>query len=337
MSNIQEPKDIACKKIAWTITNFSTLKTNVEHYSDVFTIGDCAWRLLIYRGKTNNNKSLAIYLEAADGSSLPQGGSIFAASSLTVVNQVSRQKSRTKGDADVPDKFCANNYNWGYNIFMALSELEDPSNGYTLNDKCIVEVEIFSVTFEGIEPTSRPTYPSLSKQPKDTDSKDDDVVDFKDLGKIKKPFLPLLDEVCSWHPSLLDCKKNKSHKFTEWAFTALGRVLQFLKTKKWKDMNEEACERLQHLWEELEMSRLDLSWLEPLVKSAINMKGYAEKVEKVKKLKKNLVVVEKEMNMIKEKLASTEQSVDITRKELMIAEQDFEEKDLDEKIGYGTP
>ncbi|KAI9124615.1 hypothetical protein K1719_004537 [Acacia pycnantha] len=102
-------------------------------------------------------------------------------------------------------------------------------------------------------------------------------------------------------------------------------------------MNEEACEKLQHLWEELEMGRLDLSWLEPLVKSAINMKGYAEKVEKVKKLKQNLVVVEKEMNMIKEKLASKEQSVEITRKDLMSAEQDFEEKDLDEKIGYETP
>ncbi|KAI9082110.1 hypothetical protein K1719_035850 [Acacia pycnantha] len=282
--NNQEPKDIACKKIAWTITNFSTLKTNVPHYSDVFTIGDWAWRLYIYRGRTNN-KSLAIYLEAADASSLPQGGSILAASSLTVVNQVSRQKSQSKG---------------------------------------------------GIEPTSRPTYPSLSKQPKDTDIKDDDAVDFKDLGKIEKSFHPLLEEVCSWHPSLLDGKKNKSHKFTEWAFTALGRVLQFLKNKKWKDMNEEACEKLQHLWGELEMSRLDLSWLEPLVKSAINMKGYAEKVEKVKKLKQNLVGAEKEMNMIKEKLASTEQSVEITRKELMSAEQDFEEKDLDEKIGYGN-
>ncbi|KAI9124668.1 hypothetical protein K1719_004590 [Acacia pycnantha] len=58
-------------------------------------------------------------------------------------------------DPDVPDMFSAESENWGYDIFMTLSELEDPSNGYILNDKCIVEVEIFSVTFEGIEPTSR--------------------------------------------------------------------------------------------------------------------------------------------------------------------------------------
>ncbi|KAI9082119.1 hypothetical protein K1719_035859 [Acacia pycnantha] len=68
------------------------------------------------------------------------------------------------------------------------------------------------------------------------------------------------------------------------------------------------------------------------------MKGYAEKVEKVKKLKQNLMIVEKEMNMmIKEKLANTERSVEMTRKELTSVEQDFEEKDLDEKIGYGSP
>ncbi|XP_028804765.1 protein RESTRICTED TEV MOVEMENT 3-like [Neltuma alba] len=332
----QEPKDLTCKKVAWTISNFSSLKINAPHYSEIFAVGDCAWRLLIYRGKIDG-KSFAIYLEVADASSLRQGWSILAAFSLTVVNQVSRTKSLTKGDADVPDKFCADSYSWGYKIFMPLSELGDPTSGYILNDKCIVEVELFSVTFEGIEPTSRPTHPSLSKEPKDVESKDDDVVDFKDLGKIEKKFVPLLEEVCSWHPSLMDCQKNKSRKFTEWVFTALGRVLQFLKGKKWKDMNEEACEKLRQVWEELEMSRLDLSWLEPLVKSAVNMKGYDEKAEKVKKLKQNLVVVEAELKTIKEKLASTEQRVEMARKELVNAEQDFEEKDLDAKIGYGKP
>ncbi|KAI9082183.1 hypothetical protein K1719_035923 [Acacia pycnantha] len=213
--NNQEPKDIACKKIASTITNFSTLKTNVPHYSDVFTIRDCAWRLLIHRGR-QDGKYLGIFLAVADASSLPQ--------------------------ADLNHKFHANEVDWGYGSFMELAELQNPSKGYILNDKCIIEVELFTVTFEGIELTSRPTYPSLSKQPKDFDSKDDDVVDFNDLWKIEKLFVPQLGEVCSWHPSLLACKKNKSHKFTKWVFTALGRVLQFLKNKKWKDMNEEACE-----------------------------------------------------------------------------------------------
>ncbi|XP_054797528.1 uncharacterized protein LOC129302642 [Prosopis cineraria] len=115
--------------------------------------------------------------------------------------------------------------------------------------------------------------------------KDDDATKFKDLGLLEKALVPLLEEPCLWHPSLMDCKQKRSCKFTEWALTTLGRVLQFLKNKKWKDMNEKACEELQHLWEELEMSRLYLRWLEPLVKYALNKRGYAKKVEKLNKLK----------------------------------------------------
>ncbi|KAI9111195.1 hypothetical protein K1719_017806 [Acacia pycnantha] len=266
--------------------------------SEVFTVGGRAWKFALYRGR-KDGKYLAIYLEVADVWSLPQGWSIYAAFTFTVVNQASPENSE-KGDLN--HKFRANVADWGYPSFMELAKLQNPSNGYILNDKCIVEVE-FS----------------------------------EDLGKVEKSFVPLLVEVCSWHPSLLDCKKNKSRRFTEWAFTALGQVLRFLKNKKWKDMNEKACEELQQLWEELEMSRLDLSWLEPLVKSAVNMKGYYEKVDKVKNMKQNLVMLETKMNMIKEKLVVTEESIEMMRKELVNAVEDFEEKDLEAEIGYGKP
>ncbi|KAI9125035.1 hypothetical protein K1719_003651 [Acacia pycnantha] len=312
----KEPKDMTCKKMAWTVRNFSTLIFNIPYYSEVFTAGHCAWRLFIYRGKIDNNMSLAIYLKAANASSLPQGCIIWAAFAITLTDQISRKNSRTYGGgADTPYDFYANGTNrWGYASFMPLHELQWP---YIQNDTCMIEVEFFSVTFEGFEPTSHP--------------KDD----FKDLGKIEESFIPLLEEVCSWHPSLLDCIKNKSHRFTKWALTALGQVLQFLKNKKWKDMNEEACQQLQYLWEELEMIRLDLSWLEPLVKSALNMKGYDEKIEKVKELKQNLVVADTKMNTIKEKLAHTELNIEKIRKELVNVEEDFEEKDLEAKIGCG--
>ncbi|KAI9125088.1 hypothetical protein K1719_003704 [Acacia pycnantha] len=309
----KEPKDMTCKKMAWTVRNFSTLIFNIRYYSEVFTADHCAWRLFVCRGETDNDMSLAIGLEAADALSLPQACNIWAAYRLTVIDQISRKNSQTRGDADIPYKFCANKTNWRYSPFMPLDELQW---SYIQNDTCMIEVEFFSVTFEGFEPTSHP--------------KDD----FKDLGKIEKSFIPLLEEVCSWHPSLLDCTKNKSHRFTKWALTALGQVLQFLKNKKWKDMNEEACQQLQYLWEELEMIRLDLSWLEPLVKSALNMKGYDEKIEKVKELKQNLVVADTKMNTIKEKLAHTELNIEKIRKELVNVEEDFEEKDLEAKIGY---
>ncbi|XP_028775409.1 MATH domain and coiled-coil domain-containing protein At3g58210-like [Neltuma alba] len=319
----QEPRDVTCKKVVWTINNFSTLRTNHQHHSEVFTMGRCAWKIALYRGR-QDGKYLAIFLEVADLSALPHGWSISAAYTFTVVNQASIEKSERRA---FYKKFCADSNSWGYPSFMDLATLQNPSNGYILNDICIVEVEFSEVSSEGTQ--------IVGQIEKALVPKDDDAIEFKDLGQIEKALVPLLEEACLWHPSLMDYKQRRSRKCTEWAFTALGRVLQFLKNKKWKDMNEKACEQLQQLWEELEMSKLDLSWLEPLVKSAINMKGYADKVEKVKKLKQELVVLEIEMKKIKEKLVDTEQSAEMTRKELTNAEQDFEEKDLDANIGYG--
>ncbi|KAI9080479.1 hypothetical protein K1719_035937 [Acacia pycnantha] len=317
----QEPKD-TCKKLLWTINNFSTLKINLRYCSEVFITGGCAWKIVLYRGGKDGNY-LGIYLEVADGSSLPQGWSISAACKLTVVNQASIEKSEKEG---FHKKFCADIKSWGFGSFMELAELQNPHDSYILNDKCIVGVELSEVNSEGTQ---------VVGQIED----DDDAVEFKDLGKIEKPFLPLLEEVCSWHPSLLDCKKNRSRRFTEWAFTALGRVLQFLRNKKLKDMNEEACEELQQLWEELQMGRLDLSWLEPLVKSALSMKGYLEKAMKVKKLRQDLVLLEKEMNKMKENLDNTELTIEITKTDLILTEEGFEEKelDLDSDIGYAGP
>ncbi|XP_028775462.1 MATH domain and coiled-coil domain-containing protein At1g31390-like [Neltuma alba] len=325
----QELKDITYKKVAWTIKNFSTLKTNQARHSEVFNIGGCAWKIAFYKGtKKNDGKNLAIYLKAADVSSLHQGWSIHAIYRFTVVNQASTKKSVKRGSNS---KFTANECDWGYPSFMELAKLQNPSNGYILNDTCIVELEFSEVISEGTE-IKKALVP-----------KNDDATEFKDLGQIEKAMVPLLEEACLCHPSLMDCKNKRSRKFTEWVFTSLGRVLQFLENKKWKDMNEEACEQLQQLWDELEISRLDLSWLEPQVKSALSMKGYLEKATKVKRLKQELVVLETEMNKMKENLlvletemikvkeniANTEQSVEMTRKDLIKAEEGFEEKDLD--------
>ncbi|XP_028804764.1 MATH domain and coiled-coil domain-containing protein At3g58210-like [Neltuma alba] len=268
-------------------------------------------KLRVYRG-SQHGQYLGVYLEVADVSSFPQGWSVNAADKLTVVNQVFTKDSVTKGDINY--MFSTYGIGCGYSSFMELTELQKPYNGYIWNDTCIVEVEFSQVSYEG---------PQIEKA---LGEKDEDLVKFKDLGLIEKALVPLLEEACLWHPSLMDCKQKRSPKFTEWAFTALGRVLQFLKNKKWKDMNENACEELQQLWGELAMSGLDLSWLEPLVKSSINMKGYADKVEKIKKLKLELMISETGMNIIKKKISDTEQSVEKIRKELVNAMEDLKRK-----------
>ena len=69
-----------------------------------------------------------------------------------------------------------------------------------------------------------------------TDSIKSGFQDFRGLGKIEKDFIQLLEEVCSKHPTLIESqvKRYRSQRFSEWSFTALGRVLHFLKTKKVK-------------------------------------------------------------------------------------------------------
>ncbi|XP_045795789.1 MATH domain and coiled-coil domain-containing protein At3g58370-like [Trifolium pratense] len=162
-----------------------------------------------------------------------------------------------------------------------------------------------------------------------------ELMDFAGLGKVEKSFVPLLNEVCSHHPSLIECQQRRSRKFTEWAFTALGRVLYFLKTRKVKDMNEQACKDLQMLWEELETFKFDLTWLEPHVQSALGMKNYVEKAVQMEELKKYVESLTLEMESFKTKLATVEVHLDIAKD--LLKEESLNERHLNAELGYGMP
>ena len=159
-----------------------------------------------------------------------------------------------------------------------------------------------------------------------TDSIKSGFQDFRGLGKIEKGFIQLLEELCSKHPTLIESqvKRNRSQRFTEWSFTALGRVLHFLKTKKVKDMNDDTCKELQILWEELETFGFDdLTWLEPHVQSALGMKNYMERAVQVTKLKENVADLEVVMKNLKAKMAAAEVDLEIARKELRLCKERF--------------
>src|ERR1044072_9305726 len=92
-------------------------------------------------------------------------------------------------------QFNASEPDWGNKNFIALSELHDSSSGFIMNDTCIVEAMI------AVEKSEHVNH-----------------VDFKSFGKVEEDFVPLLEEVCSLHPSLIDCQEKRSRKFREWAF-----------------------------------------------------------------------------------------------------------------------
>ncbi|KAL2345346.1 hypothetical protein Fmac_006631 [Flemingia macrophylla] len=162
-----------------------------------------------------------------------------------------------------------------------------------------------------------------------------DLLDLESLGKEEADFVPLLEEACAWHPSLIRSQRKSSRWFKLWAFTSLGQVLHLLKTNKVKDMDEDACNRLQGLWEELvKHSGFQLSWLEPYVQSALSMKAHLEKTAEVNRLKDSVVALEIKMKKLRGELATAGAEFDAVRKTLSEARKGFIEIDLNADLGY---
>lgn len=160
-----------------------------------------------------------------------------------------------------------------------------------------------------------------------------ELINFRGLGKIEKAFVPLLEEVCTWYPSLIESQDKKSQMFTECAFTALGRVLHFLHTMKVKDMTEDACAQLRLFWEELETFKFGLAWLEPQVQSAFEKKKFVERARRVKRLKEDVECLENETK--RRKAMVTVIDLQLAKRDLAKAEEGFNELELDSKLGYG--
>lgn len=252
--------------------------------------------------------------------------------------------------SETEQEFNASNYCWSVDKFIHLDELHNPWKAFIVNDTCIIKARIISVSEHGYERLIDQEVSKMDSPAQPISVKEislvPNLVDFKGLGKVDQKFVPLLEEACSWHPSLLgkvdnnfvplqeeacswhativDNQRKRKHtrRFREWALTALGRVLHFLNTKRVKDMNEEACNHLQILWEELETVGFDLSWLKPYFESAIGKKSYAQRYANVKRLRKTVEALESDHAKVRE--------------ELIEAEKEFVERDLDAKLGYGA-
>ncbi|KAI3980340.1 hypothetical protein MKX01_003879, partial [Papaver californicum] len=48
-------------------------------------------------------------------------------------------------------RFTKDESDWGFDEFIQLKELRDPSNGYIVNDACIVEVEFCLDSLQGFK------------------------------------------------------------------------------------------------------------------------------------------------------------------------------------------
>ena len=210
--------------------------------------------------------------------------------------------------AESDHEFISNEDPWGFLSFMELTKLHDPKKGFIVSDACLVGAEVF-VSKSAHE---KPINQSVKLNASLTFGCQTNHIEVKEL-------------VCDVLTKQADA---------ELVSAALGRVLYFLKTRKVKDMNEQACKELQVLWDELDKFKFDHTWLEPQVQSALGMKNYVEKTVQVEKLKEKKVVLKLEMEKINAKLAAAELSLDVERD--LSKAQGIKERDLESELVSGS-
>ncbi|XP_045795797.1 MATH domain and coiled-coil domain-containing protein At3g58360-like [Trifolium pratense] len=312
----QETKGEISEKFTWKIENFSRLNAK-ELYSDPFILGGYPWRILLFPKGNDVDSSLSIYFEAMQTANMSKGWSRDVKFKLLVFNQLDTNITVIR---ETNHELNASQNNWGFHSFMNLAQLHDPNKGFMVNDACIVgaEVLVCNVTHEN----------QVNQEAKLTVSQTS-VEKNMDFNSVRQ-----LEEIYSHNPSLIKSHPKRSHEFTEPAFAALGKVIHFLKTRKVKDMNDQACKDLQVLWDELEKFKFDLTWLEPHVQHALGMTKYVEKALEVKRLKNNVVELVLETERLKAKLLAAETNLDIER--CLLKGKGFKEMDLDSELACGS-
>ncbi|QCE02742.1 MATH domain and coiled-coil domain-containing protein At3g58340 isoform X1 [Vigna unguiculata] len=302
------------KKFLWRINNFSEVNRG-RFCSGKYILDDIGCYITIYPNQDIQDY-LEIYLQAdMNCANLPKDGKKPAHFNLALVNQVNDKMSITKG---YEFEFSSNVSYWALDGTLTFNDLYKPSCGFIVNDTVMIEVEIF---------TTKYVYENEEYQPvcKIDDNHNNPLLHkmfTSSFENIEQTFIPLIEEVCLQHPSLILSQEKRSIRFSEWAFTALGRVLYFLKTKKVKDMNDEACNHLQILWDELKTCGFDLTWLEVHVESALNAKRSKENVDWIRK---NVSDLKLRTEKLKAKWIRREKELGMAIMKLKKAEERFEE------------
>ncbi|XP_014511350.1 uncharacterized protein LOC106770043 [Vigna radiata var. radiata] len=334
----QNTKDKVFQKFTWILQNPLFNFPNRVAYSRKFTVDGHTWEIRI---ATNSPLKLIILV----GLGRPFRCEKIANLKFIVINQLNHRRNVMKEIIDTFTSICS-----------PLVEIYAPGDGFIVNDSCIIEVHISVHKSEHEKQVDESVRNIDNKLVQSTDNlstkkmisnSPGETVDFRGLGKVDNDYIPFLEEVCSRYPSLIDSKK----RYIEWSFTTLGRVLHFLNTKKVREMDDDACNHLQTLWEELEKCEFDLSWLKPQVQSALGMKTCVEKVLAVKSLEENVITLEKDVTILKEnisnlkteaktlktKMFEAEVKLEITRRELVKAKEGFEECDLEAELIFVKP
>uniref|UniRef100_M1DQI4 Meprin and TRAF homology domain-containing protein / MATH domain-containing protein n=1 Tax=Solanum tuberosum TaxID=4113 RepID=M1DQI4_SOLTU len=126
-------------KHEWKITEFTKLKKKV--YSEEFTVGDYKWKLSLYPTGDiqQNGKNISIFLVSVDANGFDRQKRVKANFTISLKNRFDGEHHKFSGGAHW---YSAAANSWGWSSFMGCCELNDPKNGFLIEDCCIVEAEV---------------------------------------------------------------------------------------------------------------------------------------------------------------------------------------------------
>ncbi|XP_044498270.1 protein RESTRICTED TEV MOVEMENT 3 [Mangifera indica] len=132
---------------AVTIQSFSLLSKNAEKYeSAAFEAGGYKWKLILH---PNGNKSkkvedhISVYLAMADASSLPTGWEVHAVFRLFLLDQNQDNYLIAQDSQGKQRRFHRLKPELGFDHFIPIQVLSDASNGYLVDDTCVLGAEVF--------------------------------------------------------------------------------------------------------------------------------------------------------------------------------------------------
>ncbi|KAM7482406.1 hypothetical protein LguiB_006989 [Lonicera macranthoides] len=136
LSMIKESKE---NTYAWKIDNFSTTNES-SLIPEEFEAGGRKWKLWLYpkRDIKGKGRSLSLYLELADYATLPPKWRVYAKYKLRMRDQLQSNHF----ERGVSTWFGDSIKSRGFHSFMLLSDLNDTSKGFIVNNTIIVEAEI---------------------------------------------------------------------------------------------------------------------------------------------------------------------------------------------------
>ncbi|KAJ7950381.1 Ubiquitin carboxyl-terminal hydrolase family protein [Quillaja saponaria] len=134
---------------------------------------------------------------------------------------------------------------------------------------------------------------------------------FEDLVFCTRNSSPYLKRQCPKHPELWTRRPQEySNEFSLWGFHALGRVLEFLRTVRIRDITSERKREFSRLWLELRAFGFDLTWLEPSYQKVMTCSIDEPKIKRFEELKGEVISLAKDL---REKIAElTEASKNLT-------------------------